>query len=284
MFSMTNTNEFEGMNVVKHQIPNGDVQPFRRPHYRTPYTLSHEIQKQVQDILDKGIIRERQSSFSAPAILVPRKGLDSKRKYRFYLDVRALNAVTKFDPYPLPTFKETASTLHGSKYFTVLDCYSGVSQVSIKEEHKERTGFTVPSGHYEFNCLPFGLSNSPSNFEMLMDAVLKILVGTEFRMFIDDVIMFSNTAEKHALRLENVLQRFDEANLQLHPGKIVFAQPQVQYLGYVLSERGISASPDKVKAVREYPAPKSVKDVSSSLGLASFYRRLVQNFAEAAKP
>ena len=86
------------------------------------------------------------------------------------------------------------------------------------------------------------------------------------------------------MRLENVLLRFDEANLQLHPGKCVFAEPHVQYLGYVLSERRISASPDNVKAVREYPTPKSVKDVRSFLGLASFYRRLVQNFAEAAKP
>jgi len=90
--------------------------------------------------------------------------------------------------------------------------------VSIKEEHRERTGFTVPSGHYEFNRLPFGLSKSPSNFQRLIDAALKNLVGTECWVFIDDVIIFSSTAEEHALRLENVLRRFDGANLQLHPG------------------------------------------------------------------
>jgi len=156
--------------------------------------------------------------------------------------------------------------------------------MSIKEEHRERTGFTVPSGHYEFNRLPFGLSNSPSNFQRLMDAVLKNMVGTECWVFIDDVIIFSSTAEEHALRLENVLRRFDEANLQLHPGKCVFAQSQVTYLGHVLSERGISVSPEKVKAVREYPTPRNVKDVRSFLGLASFYRRLVQNFAEETEP
>ena len=86
-----------------------------------------------------------------------------------------------------------------------------------------------------------------------MDVVLKNLVGTECWVFIDDVIIFSKSAQKHAQRLENVLQRFDKANLQLHPGKCVFAQPQVQYLGFVLSEKGVSASPDKVKAVRDYP-------------------------------
>jgi len=82
----------------------------------------------------------------------------------------------------------------------------------------------------------------------------------------------------------NVLHRYDEANMQLHPGKYVFAQPQVQYLGFILSEDGISASPDKVKAVRQYPTPKSVKDVRAYIGLAAFYRRLVPNFASIAKP
>jgi hypothetical protein len=147
------------------------------------------------------------------------------------------HSMTKFDPYPLPTFE--TSTLYGSKYFTVLDCYSGFWQVSIKEEHKEHTGFTVPSGHYEFNRLPFGLSNSPSNSRRLMDVVTN-LVGLECFVFTDDI--FSASAEEYALRLENVLSRFDEANLQLHPGKCVFAQPRVQYLGFVLLEDGISAS------------------------------------------
>jgi hypothetical protein len=112
----------------------------------------------------------------------------------------------------------------------------------------------------------------------------KGLIGVECDVFVDDLIIFSSTAEEHARRLENVFQRFEEANLQLHPGKCVFAQPQVQYLGYVLSEQGISASPEKMKAVKQYPTPKSVRDVRAFLGLASFYRRLVPDFAQIAKP
>ena len=117
-----------------------------------------------------------------------------------------------------------------------------------------------------------------------MDIVLKSLVGTECWVYIDDVIVFSKSAEEHVLRLENVLRRFDEANLKLHPGKCVFAQPKVLYLGFVLSENGVSASTDKVKAVWEYPTPTNVREVRAFLGLASFYRRLVPNFAQIAKP
>jgi len=116
-----------------------------------------------------------------------------------------------------------------------------------------------------------------------MDVVLKDLVGTECWLFIDDVIIFSWSLQEHAQRLENVLQRFDKANLQLHPGKCVFAQLEVNYLGFVLSEKGVSASPDNIKTVRNYSTPKNVKDVRSYLGLASFYRRLIQDFATVAK-
>jgi len=186
------------------------------------------MEQQLQKMLQKGVIRPSTSPWSAPAILVQKKSEERKPKFRFCVDFRDLTGVTKFDSYPLPRFDETTSTLFGSKYFTVLDCYSGFWQVNIKEEHKERTAFTVPSGHYVFNRLPFGLSNSPSNFQRFMDVVLKNSVGAECWVFIDDVIIFSNTAEEHTLRLENVLYWFDEANLQLHPGKCVFAQPQVQ--------------------------------------------------------
>jgi hypothetical protein len=117
-----------------------------------------------------------------------------------------------------------------------------------------------------------------------MDIVLKDLIGEECYVFIDDIECFSRTAEEHAARLEHVLERFEKANLQLHADKCAFAQKQVNYLGYVLSQDGVTASPEKLKAVEAYPTPRNVKDVRVFLGLASFYRRLVPDFAELAKP
>jgi len=281
VFHDESTNDFKGTSIIEHEILVGDARPIRRPQYRTPYALREDMQAQVEKMLEKGVIRESSSPWSTSAILVPKKSVDGKPKYRFCVDFRALNSVTKFDSYPLPVFEETTSTLHGSKYFSDLDCYSGFWQVGIKEEHKERTAFTVLSGHNEFNRLPFGLSNSPANFQRLMDTVLRSLIGSECHVFVEDIIFFSSSAEEHTKRLENILRRFEEANLQLNPGKCKFAQPRVQYLGFVLSEDGISAS--LIKAVRDYPVPKSVKKVREFLGLASFYRRLVPNFAEVAK-
>ena len=241
------------------------------------------MESQVQKMLDEGVIRESNSPLSAPAIFVPKLSLDGKPRYRFCVDFRALNAVTKFDSYPLTLIEETTSTLHGSREFSVLDCYSGFWQVSIKVEHKECTAFTIPSGHYELNRIPFGLSNSPANFHRLMDRVLRSIVGSECWVFLDDVVNYTKTIEEHAQRLESILHRFDEGNLQLHPEKCKFARPQVQYVGFVLSEKGVSALDDKVKAVKEYPIPKNVRHVRAFIGLAFFYPKLVPDFAERAR-
>jgi hypothetical protein len=116
-----------------------------------------------------------------------------------------------------------------------------------------------------------------------MDVVLKNLTGAECWIFVA-LIIFLDTIEEHPCQLEHVLERFEKANLKLQPGKCVFAQSQVQYLGYVVSRDGITAAPDKVEAVQQYPEPRNAKDVRSFLGLASFYRRLIPKFAEIAKP
>jgi hypothetical protein len=117
-----------------------------------------------------------------------------------------------------------------------------------------------------------------------MDVVLRDLTGTECFTFIYDILIFSNDIKEHGRSLEHVLQRFDRANLQLQAAKCVFAQPKVEYLGYVVSRDGISTSPEKVRAVQKYPVPKNARDVRIFIGLASFYRRLIPNLAEIAKP
>jgi hypothetical protein len=143
VFHDAETNYFKGTDLVEHEILVGDSQPISKPQYRLRYSQRDEMRTQIQQMLNKGVIRERKSPWAAPAILVPKRNTNGKPKFRFCIDFRALN-VTNFDTYPLPVFEEITSSLHDSKYFSVLDCYSRFWQINIKEEHKERTGFTVP--------------------------------------------------------------------------------------------------------------------------------------------
>jgi hypothetical protein len=160
--------------------------------------------------------------------------------------------------------------------------YSGFWQVKIAPEYKMKTAFSNPSGHYHFQRLSYGLSNSPSRFQRLKDVVLMNLTGRFCYVFIEDMLDFADTIEEHARRLYKVLQRFEKANLLLQLGKCTFALPQLNYLGYVVSLHGVTASPDKVLVARKYPVRKNVKEVRTFLGLHSFYRRLVPRFAGIA--
>ena len=190
---------------------------------------------------------------------MPKRSPDGKPKLRFCVDLRAISSITKCDSYPPLVLEETTS-LFGPQNFSVLVCYSGFWQFSIQEEHKERKGFTVPFGHYEFNRLPIGMWNSPANFQHT-DTVVKDIIGFQLCSLL---ILFSKSAEEHDLRIENVLQSLKK----LSPAT---TQKMRICASFELSEIGVSNCADKVNAVKEYPTPKNVKDVRTFLGLATLY-------------
>jgi hypothetical protein len=125
VFHLDENSPLKGTDLVKHQIVTGDTRPIRKAPYRVHFALRQKMETQVKDMLKKGVIEPSQSPWGAPALLVPKKSSDGKPKYRFCVDLRALNKITTFDNYPLPVFDETVSTLHGSRYFSVIDFNSG---------------------------------------------------------------------------------------------------------------------------------------------------------------
>jgi hypothetical protein len=131
VFHDDETNDLKSTDVEYH-IETADARPIRRPPYRVPFALRGQMETEVQGTLKKGAIRDSNSPWSAPVILVPKRSLDGRPKCRFCVDFRAMNAVTKFDSYPLPVFEEKTSTLAGSEYFSVHDCYSGYWQINIR--------------------------------------------------------------------------------------------------------------------------------------------------------
>jgi hypothetical protein len=151
--------EFKGKDLVEHRIRTGDARPIRKARHRVPYALRDEMERQVKDMLNKEVIEPSSSPWSAQAVLVPKKTTDGSPKYRFWVDFRALNKVSQFDTYSRPIFDETISPFHGSRYFSVLDCYAGFWQLRLAEENKMRTVFSVPCEHYQFLRPPYGISH-----------------------------------------------------------------------------------------------------------------------------
>jgi hypothetical protein len=235
-------------------------------------------------MLQKGIIEPSKSPWSSSIVLVKKKTTDGSVKYIFCVDYRSLNAVTKPDAYPIPDIVDTLDSLGASKIFSVLYMASGYHQIEIQEEDKEKAAFSCHMGHYQFTKLPFGVNNGRATYQRCMDFILMGLKGIDCLAYLDDLICYSATMSEHAEKLERIFQRLERANFKIKPSKCVFATSTVEYLGHIVTKDGVKPDPKKVQAIRGYPSPRTVRDVRAFIGLAGYYRRHVQNFAEIAKP
>ena len=264
--------------LAEHPIDTGDSRPVKQRPYRIPVHLNAVVNNQVNDMLERGIIRASNSPWSSPIVLAPKKDGD----YRFCVDFRRVNSVTKKDAHPMPRIDEILDQLGGARYFSTLDLASGYWQVPLREEDMEKTAFSVGADHYEFTVMPFGLTNAPATFQRMMGNLLKGIKGC--LVFIDDIIIFSDTWEQHQRILDEVFRRVRAAGLKIKRDKCQFAQESVKFLGHIVSARGTEPDSSKVEAVRDFATPTSLTDVRAFLGLASYYRRFIKNFADIAAP
>ena len=160
----------------------------------------------------------------------------------------------------------------------------GFYQLPMEPKSQNYTAFSTPFGSFKKQRMLMGLWGSPNTFHSLMEHMLVELTWNNTVLYLDDCIIFSKTPEGHIKRLQQVFQRFREANLKNNPTKCAFFQTKVQFLGHVISKNGLEADPEKVKAVQNFPLPQNQTDVKSFLGLCSYYRRYIKNFAMIARP
>ena len=181
------------------------------------------------------MVRPSSSPWSSPIVMVRKKD----GSWRFCIDYRKLNSVTHHDAYPLPRIDSTLDSLAGSTYFTTLDLASGYWQVEVEEQDREKTAFSTPRGHFEFNVMRFGLTNATATFRRLMDCVLAGLTETQCLIYIDDIIVFSRSFPEYLQRLRNIFKALRGAGLKLKLSKCHFAKGEVNFLGHVVSAAGI---------------------------------------------
>ena len=266
--------------LIEHQIFTGEAAPINQGPYRLSFQERESVAKLIAEYIDAGFIQDSDSPWACPIVLVRKKD----GTLRFCCDWRKLNAVTRKDAMPLPRIDDMIDRLSKAKYFTKLDFTSGYYQVKLAESAREKTAFVTPDGHYEWLVMGMGLTNAPATFQRLMYKVLGGLLWTNSMAYLDDIVVFSPTFEQHLEDLKQVFGRIQKANLKIKPPKCSFAKDGIDYLGFVITPRGIECDPAKTAKVAEFPEPKDRTEVRSFLGLTSYYRKFVRNYAFIAKP
>ncbi len=200
------------------------------------------------------------------------------------IDYRGLNENTVKFRYPLPLVPAALEQLRQANYYTKLDLRNAYNLIRIREGDEWKTAFSTTSGHYEYLVMPFGLANSPSVFQAFMNDIFRDMLDRWVIVYIDDILIYSNTQEEHVRHVRAVLKRLLQHQLYVKAEKCEFHQTSTSFLGYVISQDGVSMDDKKVQAVLEWPQPQTIKELQRFLGFANFYRRFIRNFSSIASP
>ena len=265
--------------------PNGDGKEPKIP-WGPLYNMSRGellvLRKTLTDYLDKNFIRASSSPAAAPVLFAKKPG----GGLRFCVDYRALNAISRKDRYPPPLIQETLNALANAKWLTKLDIIHAYHRIRIEKGEEWKTAFRTRYGLFEWQVLPFGLTNAPATFQRYLNWVLREYIDDFCSAYLDDILIFSSgSLADHREKVTKVLDKLIAAGLPLDIDKCEFETKSVKYLGFIIDAGvGIRMDPEKVKAITEWTVPGTVKGVRAFLGFANFYRRFIPGFSTLAAP
>uniref|UniRef100_A0A670IUR3 Gypsy retrotransposon integrase-like protein 1 n=1 Tax=Podarcis muralis TaxID=64176 RepID=A0A670IUR3_PODMU len=265
--------------LAQHHFVTGDSPPIASRPYRVGEAVAQNIESEVKEMLELGVIEPSKSAWASPIVLVPKPD----GSIRFCVDYRKINMITVPDVFPLPRIDTLIEKLGCARFITVMDLTKGYWQIPLSPEASEKSAFTTHVGLYQFKVLPFGLRNAPAAFQRLINSLIHDM--SEFCCaYLDDLAVFSESWPEHLKHLQRVLARLQEANLTVKMSKCQFAQGEVVYLGFRVGSGSIKTLEAKIQCIQEWPRPLVKKDVQSFIGLVNYYRRFINHFSTLAAP
>lgn len=268
------------LNCYEHEIVLRDYTPFFIKSYPIAQIHRAEIDRQVKEMIEWGVIREQQTEYVSPLVVVTKKDGSP----RVCLDARFLNKRMVMDHVMPPNPSELLFHFVEGQCLSKLDMTSSYWQVPIKESHRKYTGFLYQGRTYVFNVLPFGLCTSVGSFIRGLNIVLGGEMAEFLVLYVDDILIFSRDIQSHYEHLALIFKKLIEAGVTIKLRKCQFACKRIEFLGHILTPTGIEIDPNRVSAIQNFRAPRNVKELRSFLGLINYERRFCNQLAELTVP
>jgi len=265
--------------LIKHRIETKGG-PIRMKPRRQPMNLEPKIDEAIRNLLENGVIRRCNSTWNTPLVCVWKK---DKQDIRLCLDFRQLNRITERQAFPMPSIEGMLDALHGAKFFSSIDLGNAYYQVQLDRESQEKTAFSTKSGQFCFQRMPFGIAAAPGTFQELMTKILGDIHTDGTAVYLDDILIFTETIDRHYEVLEKVLERIGRAGLRVTPDKCKLLRTEIKFLGHVVNKDGIKTDPGKIEAIKSFARPKCVKNLRSFLGICNYYRRFIKEYSKKSR-
>jgi predicted aspartyl protease len=266
--------------TIHHVINTGTHPPINAKPYFKTIEQRKNIQQEVDKMLKAGIIIPSNSPWSSPVVLLTKPD----GSFRFIIDYRKLNAITKKDSYPQPTIEELLQRIGGHSWFTKLDLKSGYFQIPIQHEDKEKTAFITQDGLYQFEVLPMGLMNAPPTFQRLMNNIIGYKRWDYVLVYLDDILIFSNSFDDHVKHLQEIFTILSDHQFTLNPNKCSLAKQSIEFLSHTITKDCIVPCQERIQAILDIPQPTTLAQANKFIGKIGWYRKFIPNFAKIAAP
>ena len=264
--------------LMEHRVELNSTIPVRVKQYPIPYAIREDIDKEVEMMLEYGVIEETCSDYNSPVVMVKKKDGSN----RFCVDFRKVNAMTRFDSEPMSNVDDVLAQLEGDKYFSKIDLAKGYWQIPVEKESRHITAFSTSKGSYAFTKMPFGMVNSGATFNRMMRKLLDGCNNAD--NYVDDILGHTRTWDSHMSMLREVFERIRQAKLTIRPTKCFIGFGNIGFTGHVVGNGVLKMEEDKLQKIKEAPQPKTKKQVRSFMGLAGYYRKFIPSFAQLAAP
>ena len=280
--------------LIEMEIDTGDNLPVTQNPYTLPLKHHEWVQKEIETLEKARVIERSLSPWASPVIVVSKKSApDKPPRRRLCVDYQKVNSLQQevkrtdkgtrcLSLYPLPKIDKMFAKLKGARFFSTIDLRSGYYHIGLTSESRAKSAFVVPMGKWEFKRTPFGLSQAPAYFQLL---IVKVLMGCrKFTMgYLDDIIIFSNNELEHLQHIEEIFKRLEHFGLKMKREKCDFFKKHIQYLGHLIAEEGFTPLPEKLESIHKMPRPKTPKEVKQFLGLIGYYRKFVPRFSDIVR-